>query len=81
MLFNKLKEKCKMKKIDLECQCQMMKLDLDNREYLINEQYQRIDRKQAFLLKILDECNSNSYKSINEFRAKIKELAETGIKY
>ncbi len=79
MLFNKLKEKRKMKKIDLECQ--MMKLDLDNREYLINEQYQRIDRKQAFLLKILDECNSNSYKSINEFRAKIKELAKTGIKY
>ena len=79
MLFNKLKEKRKIKKIDLECQ--MMKLDLDNREYLINEQYQRIDRKQAFLLKILDECNSNSYKSINEFRAKIKELATTGIKY
>ena len=79
MLFNKLKEKRKMKKIDLECQCQMMKLDLDNREYLINEQYQRIDRKQAFLLKILDE--RNSYKSINEFRAKIKELAKTGIKY
>ena len=79
MLFNKLKEKRKMKKIDLECLCQMMKLDLDNREYLINEQYQRIDRKQAFLLKILDECNS--YKSINEFRAKIKELAKTGIKY
>ncbi len=79
MLFNKLKEKRKIKKIDLECQ--MMKLDLDNREYLINEQYQRIDRKQAFLLKILDECNSNSYKSINEFRAKIKELAKTGIKY
>ena len=41
MLFNKLKEKRKMKKIDLECQCQMMKLDLDNREYLINEQYQK----------------------------------------
>ena len=54
MLFNKLKEKRKMKKIDLECQCQMMKLDLDNREYLINEQYQRIDRKQASFLKILD---------------------------
>ena len=56
-------------------------LDIENREYLIKEQYQRIDRKQASFLKILDECKNNSYKSLHEFREKIKELAETGIKY
>ena len=62
-------------------QCKNFQLDIENREYLIKEQYQRIDRKQASFLKILDECKDNSYKSLHEFREKIKELAETGIKY
>ncbi len=67
--------------VDLARQCKNFQLDIENREYLIKEQYQRIDRKQASFLKILDECKNNSYKSLDEFRAKIKELAETGIKY
>lgn len=67
--------------VDLARQCKNFQLDIENREYLIKEQYQRIDRKQAFFLKILDECKDNSYKSLHEFREKIKELAETGIKY
>ena len=66
---------------DLARQCKNFQLDIENREYLIKEQYQRIDRKQASFLKILDECKDNSYKSLHEFREKIKELAETGIKY
>nr|DAL21196.1 MAG TPA_asm: bromodomain protein [Caudoviricetes sp.] len=67
--------------VDLARQCKNFQLDIENREYLIKEQYQRIDRKQASFLKILDECKDNSYKSLHEFREKIKELAETGIKY
>ncbi len=67
--------------VDLARQCKNFQLDIENREYLIKEQYQRIDRKQASFLKILDECKNNSYKSLDEFRARIKELAETGIKY
>lgn len=67
--------------VDLARQCKNFQLDIENREYLIKEQYQRIDRKQASFLKILDECKNNSYKSLHEFREKIKELAETGIKY
>ncbi len=67
--------------VDLARQCKNFQLDIENREYLIKEQYQRIDRKQASFLKILDECKNNSYKSLDEFRVKIKELAETGIKY
>lgn len=67
--------------VDLARQCKNFQLDIENREYLIKEQYQRIDRKQASFLKILDECKNNSYKSLDEFRAKIKELAKTGIKY
>ena len=67
--------------VDLARQCKNFQLDIENREYLIKEQYQRIDRKQASFLKILDECKDNSYKSLHEFREKKKELAETGIKY
>ena len=67
--------------VDLARQCKNFQLDIENREYLIKEQYQRIDRKQASFLKIIDECKDNSYKSLHEFREKIKELAETGIKY
>ncbi len=67
--------------VDLARQCKNFQLDIENREYLIKEQYQRIDRKQASFLKILDECKDNSHKSLHEFREKIKELAETGIKY
>lgn len=67
--------------VDLARQCKNFQLDIENREYLIKEQYQRIDRKQASFLKILDECKDNSYKSLHEFREKIKELAEIGIKY
>ena len=59
--------------VDLARQCKNFQLDIENREYLIKEQYQRIDRKQASFLKILDECKDNSYKSLHEFREKIKD--------
>lgn len=75
------KELYERRSVDLARQCKNFQLDIENREYLIKEQYQRIDRKQASFLKILDECKDNSYKSLHEFREKIKELAETGIKY
>ncbi len=75
------KDQYEKRSVDLARQCKNFQLDIENREYLIKEQYQRIDRKQASFLKILDECKNNSYKSLDEFRAKIKELAETGIKY
>lgn len=75
------KDQYEKRSVDLARQCKNFQLDIENREYLIKEQYQRIDRKQASFLKILDECKNNSYKSLHEFREKIKELAETGIKY
>lgn len=75
------KDQYEKRSVDLARQCKNFQLDIENREYLIKEQYQRIDRKQASFLKILDECKNNNYKSLDEFRAKIKELAETGIKY
>lgn len=75
------KDQYEKRSVDLARQCKNFQLDIENREYLIKEQYQRIDRKQASFLKILDECKNNSYKSLDEFRAKIKELAETEIKY
>ncbi|OKZ85856.1 MAG: hypothetical protein BHW09_08135 [Clostridium sp. CAG:245_30_32] len=75
------KDQYEKRSVDLARQCKNFQLDIENREYLIKEQYQRIDRKQASFLKILDECKDNSYKSLHEFREKIKELAETGIKY
>ena len=75
------KDQYEKRSVDLARQCKNFQLDIENREYLIKEQYQRIDRKQASFLKILDECKNNSYKSLDEFRARIKELAETGIKY
>ncbi len=75
------KDQYEKRSVDLARQCKNFQLDIENREYLIKEQYQRIDRKQASFLKILDECKDNSYKSLQEFREKIKELAETGIKY
>lgn len=75
------KDQYEKRSVDLARQCKNFQLDIENREYLIKEQYQRIDRKQASFLKILNECKNNNYKSLDEFRAKIKELAETGIKY
>lgn len=75
------KDQYEKRSVDLARQCKNFQLDIENREYLIKEQYQRIDRKQASFLKILDECKNNNYKSLDEFRAKIKELAETEIKY
>ena len=75
------KDQYEKRSVDLARPCKNFQLDIENREYLIKEQYQRIDRKQASFLKILDECTDNSYKSLHEFREKIKELAETGIKY
>lgn len=75
------KDQYEKRSVDLARQCKNFQLDIENREYLIKEQYQRIDRKQASFLKILDECKDNSYKSLQKFREKIKELAETGIKY
>lgn len=75
------KDQYEKRSVDLARQCKNFQLDIENREYLIKEQYQRIDRKQASFLKILDECKDNSYKSLHEFREKIKELAKTGIKY
>ena len=75
------KDQYEKRSVDLARQCKNFQLDIENREYLIKEQYQRIDRKQASFLKILDECKDNSYKSLHEFREKIKALAETGIKY
>lgn len=75
------KDQYEKRSVDLARQCKNFQLDIETREYLIKEQYQRIDRKQASFLKILDECKNNSYKSLHEFREKIKELAETGIKY
>jgi flagellar capping protein FliD len=75
------KDQYEKRSVDLARQCKNFQLDIENREYLIKEKYQRIDRKQASFLKILDECKDNSYKSLHEFREKIKELAETGIKY
>lgn len=75
------KDQYEKRSVDLARQCKNFQLDIENRECLIKEQYQRIDRKQASFLKILDECKDNSYKSLHEFREKIKELAETGIKY
>lgn len=75
------KDQYEKRSVDLARQCKNFQLDIENREYLIKEQYQRIDRKQASFLKILDECKNNNYKSLDKFRAKIKELAETGIKY
>ena len=75
------KDQYEKRSVDLARQCKNFQLDIENREYLIKEQYQSIDRKQASFLKILDECKNNNYKSLDEFRAKIKELAETGIKY
>ena len=75
------KDQYEKRSVDLARQCKNFQLDIENREYLIKEQYQRIDRRQASFLKILDECKDNSYKSLHEFREIIKELAETGIKY
>lgn len=70
MVFKKLRK-----------QNQELKEDIDCRDYVIKEQNQRIDRKQDSLLKILNECKNKSYKNLEEFRAKIKELATTGIRY
>lgn len=81
MLFEKQKDEYEKRSVDLARQCKNLKLDIENREYFIKEQYQRIDRKQASLQKILNECENVNYKSLDEFRKKIKELAKTGIKY
>ena len=81
MLFGKQKDEYEKRSVDLARQCKNLKLDIENREYFIKEQYQRIDRKQASLQKILNECENVNYKSLDEFRKKINELAKTGIKY
>lgn len=81
MLFGKQKDKYEKRSVDLARQCKNLKLDIEDREYLIMEQHQRVNRKQASLQKILNECENMNYKSLDEFRKKIKELAKTGIKY
>ena len=81
MLFGKQKDEYEKRSVDLARQCKNLKLDIEDREYLIMEQHQRVNRKQASLQKILNECENMNYKSLDEFRKKIKELAETGIKY
>ena len=81
MLFVKQKDEYEKRSVDLARQCKNLKLDIEDREYLIMEQHQRVNRKQASLQKILNECENMNYKSLDEFRKKIKELAKTGIKY
>lgn len=81
MLFGKQKDGYEKRSVDLARQCKNLKLDIEDREYLIMEQHQRVNRKQASLQKILNECENMNYKSLDEFRKKIKELAKTGIKY
>lgn len=81
MLFRKQKDEYEKRSVDLARQCKNLKLDIEDREYLIMEQHQRVNRKQASLQKILNECENMNYKSLDEFRKKIKELAKTGIKY
>ena len=81
MLFGKQKDEYEKISVDLARQCKNLKLDIEDREYLIMEQHQRVNRKQASLQKILNECENMNYKSLDEFRKKIKELAKTGIKY
>lgn len=81
MLFGKQKDEYEKRSVDLARQCKNLKLDIEDREYLIMEQHQRVNRKQASLQKILNECENMNYKSLYEFRKKIKELAKTGIKY
>ena len=81
MLFGKQKDEYEKRSVDLARQCKNLKLDIEDREYLIMEQHQRVNRKQASLKKILNECENMNYKSLDEFRKKIKELAKTGIKY
>ena len=74
MLFGKQKDEYEKRSVDLARQCKNLKLDIEDREYLIMEQHQRINRKQASLQKILNECENMNYKSLDEFRKKIKEL-------
>lgn len=81
MLFGKQKDEYEKRSVDLARKCKNLKLDIEDREYLIMEQHQRVNRKQASLQKILNECENMNYKSLDEFRKKIKELAKTGIKY
>ena len=46
------KDQYEKRSVDLARQCKNFQLDIENREYLIKEQYQRIDRKQASFIKI-----------------------------
>ena len=55
MLFGKQKDEYEKRSVDLARQCKNLKLDIEDREYLIMEQHQRVNRKQASLKKILNE--------------------------
>jgi hypothetical protein len=81
MLFGKQKDKYEKRTVELAKQCKDIAEQKQYRDYFIEEQNTRMERKQNSLKSILDECKKQQYNSLENFRNKIKELAETGIKY
>lgn len=81
MLFGKQKDQYEKRTVELAEQCRDIAEQKKYRDYFIEEQNARMARKQNSLKSILDECKKQQYNSLENFRNKIKELAETGIKY
>lgn len=58
-----------------------LKNQIEDRNYFIKEQNERLNRKQNSIKEILELIECNTYNNEKAFLDKVKELAQTTIKY
>ena len=79
-MFNRKKQELEARCKDLARETKRLEDKIKNRDNFI-EEHKRINRKQNTIKEILELTECNTYKNEKAILSKIKELAQTAIKY